>query len=203
MVLQNSNLWVGLWTHTCRRTILPVACVPRNQVNTEVETHVCMSLFHPENWQEYYLLLPCCFWDLFMKFDYKFDLHLIRLSCKGLRQIKLWSAWQPPRHPVLCINYEAPCGRRWLLWREANLGIFHLICMEMFLLWEPRSLSLPRARKRQIYSRSRIKQKQECLQKHQEQLAPDLRCNQKLYLCSSKVRSGKIDQTDSWLLKTE
>lgn len=73
----------------------------------------------------------------------------------------------------------------------------------MFLLWEPRSLSLPRARKQQIYSRSRIKQKHECLQKHQEQLAPDLRCNRKLYLCSSKVKSGRTDQTDSWLLKTE
>lgn len=138
-----------------------------------------------------------------MRFDYKFDLYLIRLSCKGLRQIKLWSARQPPRHPVLCINYEAPCGRRWLLWREANLGMFHLICFEMFLLWEPRSLSLPLVGKQQIYSRNCIKEKHDCPQTHQEQLAPDLHCNRKLYLCSSKVRSGRTDQPDSWLLKTE
>lgn len=63
VALQNSNLCVGLWT----RTILPVACVPRNQVNTEVEHHVCPCSTQETNGSViycYHVAFKIYSWDL-------------------------------------------------------------------------------------------------------------------------------------------
>lgn len=102
-----------------------------------------MSLKCWWNWWEWHSLRSCCVQDLIMRFDNKLDLymHSAERSAKDSDEIVISTI-----HPVLCINYEAPCSQRCLLWREANLGMFCLICFEMFLLWDPWGLSLPQAR---------------------------------------------------------